>query len=113
MNGTPLVFRMSKGAAAFLLVGEKAHPTPGGNADDVQNEGVARKAIRKTMKKKGRQIDLQRSYMELRDTPTRVFCTKSPQVLKTKAGVAKRAARENKSAQAYEIEDLSRRRLPP
>jgi hypothetical protein len=29
------------------------HPTPGGNADDYQNKGVAEKAIRKTMKTKG------------------------------------------------------------
>jgi len=61
---------MSKRAAAFLRVGEDATPHRGGNADNVQNEGVARKAIRKIMKTKERQIDLQRSYMELRETPT-------------------------------------------
>jgi len=35
--------------------GRSGPPTPGGNADDCEAEGLAGKAIRKTMKTKGQQ----------------------------------------------------------
>ena len=61
---------MSKRAAAFLRVGKRdVPPHRGGNADNVQNEGVARKAIRKTMKTKGEQFDVLRRYVEAEGTP--------------------------------------------
>ena len=47
-----------------------ADPHPGGNADDYQNKRVAGKAICKTMKTKGEQIDLLRSCAAVEGHPT-------------------------------------------
>src|SRR5882762_6626943 len=95
MNGTPLVFRhVEKNSGVFAGWREDAPPHPGGNADDIQNERVARKAIRKTMKTKGRQIDLLRSYMELRDTPTPgCFAQRVRKLLKRKDWICKKSGK--------------------
>ena len=65
MNGTPLIFRhVEKDSSVFAGWREDAPPHPGGNADDCQNKGVARKAICKTMKTKGEQNEWQREQSE-------------------------------------------------
>jgi len=95
MNGTPLVFRhVEKSSGIFAGWAERRTPHPGGNADDCQNKGVARKAIRKTMKTKGRQIDLQRSYMELRDPPhPGYFAQRVRKLLKRKDWICKKSGK--------------------
>ena len=86
---------MSKRAAAFLAGWEERRtPTPGGNADDCQNKGVARKAIYKTMKTKGEQFDVLRCYTEAEGYPTpRYFAQRVRKLLKGKDGSCKKSGK--------------------
>src|SRR5882762_1090788 len=91
---------------------EGAPPHPGGNADDCQNKGVARKAIRKTIKQRASNLMCCEAKHSPTGTPPRVFCTKSRQAIEKKRRDLQKERQERIRARKFlRIEDLLRRRL--